>query len=111
MLRVAKNLSTGERAGDVVADDHFPNHIANALLRKGALTRMASPPLAEIEGWTLRASKLRVAGIITVEHFLDAPPERVVAALGHKTDRAYKQYRAELLAISRPPERRRRSRR
>ena len=62
----------------------------------GAISKLAAPPLPKLPGWKLRAKRLLVVGIGTVEQFLEADP----ATLAEQIDasvRTVKKWRADLL--------------
>ena len=62
----------------------------------GAISKLAAPPLPKLPGWKLRAKRLRVVGIGTVEQFLEADP----ATLAEQIDadkRTVQKWRDDLL--------------
>jgi hypothetical protein len=97
MYRVMDALDTGHVEGDVVLDDWRSSEIMEILERKGRIKRIESPPLCVLPGWQTRHQILASIGVETVDDFLMAKKGKVIAALNHKTDRAYRRYRRELL--------------
>ena len=49
------------------------------LLDVGAVSRVATPPLAALPGWKVRAGKLQQIGIVTVEDLIEADIAEVKA--------------------------------
>lgn len=82
IYRALKDLSTGQRKGDLVDGNDFRG--LNILVAKGALARASSPPLTELPGWQMRAKKLRKIGIVTIEDLLGMDPREGTRIFRHK---------------------------
>jgi hypothetical protein len=92
--RVLKTLSTGHVPGDLVDGDQFK--YLDVLVEKKALSKVASPPLSELPGWTTRAKTLEPLDIVTIADFLDADDEVLKGVFNYKTTRSIKRWRDEL---------------
>lgn len=96
IYRVMTKLDTGHVPGDLVKTGWKSARIIEILEQKGRIQRIDTPPLDQLPGWELRARKLERAGVVTIDDFFNTDKEAIVTALGHKTGRAYRQYRREL---------------
>ena len=96
LYRVLRDLSSGERKGDIVDGGLF-KHL-DALLKANALSPVSYPPLSELPGWTTRAEVVSSLGIITIEDFINAEDEALRKAFNHKTQRTIAKWRDELRA-------------
>lgn len=76
MYRIHKNLAVGEKViprGSLTPLGLSSDKI-DKLIEVGAISRVQSPPLAVLPGWSTRANRLEPLGILDVEQFLDADP-------------------------------------
>jgi hypothetical protein len=85
LYRVNKELTTGEVPGDIISDRQLQRPFKNALVRKGIITRLDSPPLDYLDGWKRRAELLEPLGVYTIVDFLEADEDAIRRAFGHKT--------------------------
>ncbi len=107
LYRVVYRLSVGNgyiEEGEIVPETLFSADTLEKLLNKHAVSRVSTPPLAELPGWETRARKLQAAGIRDVEQFLEAKIETVVSVC--KTSRSnVERWRGELQTLILPPPR------
>jgi len=99
IYRVLRPLSTGHELGDWVRSDRFKAGIIEALIKANAISPVRGPPLATLDGWKVRAEKLLEIGIVDAVDFLTADDASIMQAFNHKTNRAVKKYRNELMAL------------
>lgn len=87
IYRVLKPLDTGKRviqAGCFVRTGEMAEKTLVILAERGAVARIAPPPLAQLPGWKIRSARLAKAGIIDAEQFLEAEEGLLVDALKSK---------------------------
>ena len=70
LYRALDKLSTGQQRFEVFKESALKPHAIKALLRKGAIVEVRTPPLAPV--LPLRADELREHGINTIEQLLDS---------------------------------------
>jgi hypothetical protein len=99
LYRVLKRLTTGHEPGDWERGDRFKPKVLEALVENGALSPVQGPPLATLDGWKTRADKLLRVGIVDAVDFLTADDTAIMLAFNHKTNRAVKKYKDELMAL------------
>lgn len=113
MWRVLKPLSKGFHkvlpAGTISALEWLDDDGLERLEEVGAITRLTAPPLAKLDGWTLRSKRLRKAGIHSAEHFLELSDKEIADKI-EADPRTVAKWRDELLTrwLAMPEERRRR---
>jgi hypothetical protein len=74
MYRVLVNLSKDDRIiykGSIITGRGFQQETIERLIDLGKIARVSSPPLNELNGWKSRAKKLAMAGIITIDQFIE----------------------------------------
>jgi hypothetical protein len=74
LYRALTNLGKKERvipAGSLIDPSEFAIEALDALLRKGKIAPVASPPLSVLPNWKTRAKKLEASGISTIEQLLE----------------------------------------
>ena len=80
LYRVLKPLSRNEKrieAGQITALEWLRPEQAAVLVERRAVSRLATPPLAQLPGWQRRSKRLAGMGIITAEDFLEAADQEV----------------------------------
>ena len=85
-------LSNGLKYGDVFNDASLVN--VPALLARGRIAEVQSPPVSEIYQLGNIAPKLKEAGIITVKQFLEADSEVLMQDLGYRSVKPIERYKA-----------------
>jgi len=105
--RVIKNtpLSTGQVQGDLVDGARFKPPVLDALIKSGALTEAAMPPLSELPGWATRAPRLASIGVLLVSDLLDADTVTMKAIkkeFKYKTNAPIKKWQGEALEWIKP---------
>jgi hypothetical protein len=108
IYRVMKPLSTGHIQGEVIKGTRFKTQdIVDALVRVGAILEISGPPLIELPGWKLRATKLNKLGVNTVNDFLAGGMGTLAKQLDYKEktlERWYKEIEEVwLLAVTPEP--------
>ena len=84
MYRVTKHtpLSTGQKYGDIIRDGDLSTTTIQTLLIRGILSRVSTPPLAELSDcWERRSKKLVEAGIITIDDLIKANVSQTAKAI------------------------------
>jgi hypothetical protein len=66
------------------------------LVQKGAISKLGSPPLAVLAGWSKRAVKLEPLGVVNVEQFVEADTAQLANLFKVKIDTIV-SWKAELL--------------
>jgi len=104
LYRVLKNLSTGDKKGEIVDGDLFKS--LDILVARKALTPVSTPPLSELPGqaWVKRAEKLATIGVITVQDFIDADDKILAKQLKYKSTAVIKKLKTAALEWLKPPE-------
>ena len=93
LYRVLRNGSNCLKRGDIISGNQFTEGEIEALVRVGALSEVAPPPISEIDGWEKRAAKLDKIGVFTVGQFLEGDVREIASALrvSQATVRRWKQ--------------------
>ena len=73
-----------------------------ALVDKGAISRVKPPPLAVLPGWKIRSGKVKVYGIEDAEQFLAASDVELAGALNVRAETVQK-WKKELTAFMQAP--------
>jgi hypothetical protein len=106
LYRVLRAMEKGNityKRGDIVSAETFDEAAIAKLEFVGALSKISSPPIAEIQGWEGRAKKLEGMGITTIEHMLESDVSDVASKM--RVNRAtVHRWRDELEAQLAPPE-------
>lgn len=79
--RCVTNLSFGKRRverGEIVK---LEGELADKLLAARAIAPLHTPPLALLPGWTLRAERLKLVGVITGADFLECSPHIIAEVM------------------------------
>lgn len=117
IYRVVKDLWCGNKpgardgvlyAGSISDLGWLSAEQVGRLMAVGAISRPATPPLAVLPGWKLRAGRLQQVGIMTVSDFLEADPAAVAEHMEVKSETVDKWRESAMNAviISAPPPRR-----
>ena len=70
LFRALDKLSTGQQRFDVFTENALKPHAIKALLQRGVIVEVRTPPLAPV--LPLRADALKEQGINTIEQLLDS---------------------------------------
>lgn len=98
MFRVLVALSKGTTiipAGSFTRLEWLRPAQQDVMVEAGAVSEVSAPPLEELPGWSVRAQKLALVGIVDVVQFLEADAEIVGKALRRKAE-TIESYRREL---------------
>jgi len=74
-----------------------------ALIDKGAVARVAPPPLAVLPGWKIRSGKAKGLGIEDAEQFLEADDADLARSLGARVETVQKWKRELSDFLKAPP--------
>lgn len=107
MYRMTKHtpLQTGHAYGDIIRDGELSRETIQALLARGILVRVETPPLSELSDcWEKRAKRLNKAGVVTIEDFAQANVSRVAKSINMtpRTVRRWQQEAVEFLNPKKP---------
>lgn len=81
LYRALSHLSGVAQRGQLTRLAHLTPEQVATLERAGAVARVASPPLAELPGWKVRAAKLAKVGIHDIEQMIEADSALIAACL------------------------------
>jgi len=98
-------LSTGHKQGDLVDGARFKPPVLDALIKSGALSEAAMPPLSELPGWATRAPRLASIGVLLVSDLLDADTvtmKAIRSEFRYKTNAPIRKWQAEALEWLKP---------
>ena len=103
LYRVLKSLAKGDTiipAGMIDALAGISQESLDILVRRGKISRIAPPPLAELPGWKRRADRLKDIEVLDAEQFLEADEHLLASRLGvrPRTVRRYKQALLEFVS-------------
>ena len=104
MYRMTKRtpLATGQQYGAIIKDGELSATTIQALLSKGILARVTTPPLSELsECWEKRAEKLRAANVRTIDDLIQAKPVAVARAI-QMTARTVRRWQQEAVDYLNP---------
>jgi hypothetical protein len=71
LYRVNRDLSTGEKPGDLVSGTRWRAEVSARLEVVGAISPLATPPLAVLPGWKTRARVLQAINIVNAATFYE----------------------------------------
>ena len=98
MFRVLVALSKGTTiipAGSFTRLEWLRPAQQDVMVETGAVSEVAAPPLEMLPGWSTRAAKLALVGIVDVVQFLEADTETLRDVL-HRKAETVESYRREL---------------
>ena len=85
LYRTVQRIALGEetiQAGQLLSGRRLSERSAQALLRRGAISRVAAPPLAVLPGWKLRGKRMESLGIVDAGQMLEADADEVARHMG-----------------------------
>jgi len=84
LYRALADLDAGKRVirkGCVFLGKELGESVCDALLQRGRIAVVSTPPLIVLPNWTIRAELLRTVGIVTVEQFLEFDTDELAKAI------------------------------